>query len=145
MDDPARMTADSLPLIKVVGVSAAGKSTLVDGLRQRGYNARPASQEHSEIPEMWRKIRPPAVLIFLEIDLSTQHERRPDVSWNPGWLATEEKRLAHARQHADLTLHTRGMEAAEVLALALAWLEGREIDRADHPLPPIPKTGSATR
>ncbi len=137
--------ADGLPLIKVVGVSAAGKSTLVGGLRQRGYNARPASQEHSGTPDMWRKIRPPALLIYLEIDLATQHERRPDVSWDRGWLATEEQRLLHARQHADLILNTRGMTAEAVLAQVLAWLEGRGIGRAQHPLPPIPRTGSATR
>lgn len=136
---------ESLPLVKVVGVSAAGKSTLVTGLRVRGYNARSASQEHSEMPEMWRKIRPPAALIYLEIDLASQRERRPDVAWNPEWLVTEEKRLAHARQHADLILNTCGMAATDVLVLALAWLEAQAIDRAIQPLPAIPRTGSAAR
>lgn len=133
----------SLPLIKVVGVSAAGKSTLVNNLRSRGYHARPASQEHSELPELWRKIRPPARLIYLEIDLPTQRERRPDVAWNPEWLATEERRLAHARQHADFILNTCGMQAAEVLVRVVGWLEREAIPRADTPLPPVPKTGSA--
>lgn len=143
--DPNRPEWEGLPLIKVVGVSAAGKSTLVIGLRNRGYNARPASQEHSEAPEMWRKIRPPALLVYLEIDLATQNERRPDVSWNPAWLATEEHRLRHARQHADLILNTCGLEAGEVLSQVLAWLDEHPnpIAHATHPLPPIPKTGSA--
>lgn len=136
---------DALPLIKVVGVSAAGKSTLVAGLREGGYNARPASQEHSDTPEMWRKIRPPALLIYLEIDLATQRERRPDVSWSGAWLAVEKRRLAHARQHADLVLNTCGMAAAEVLAQVVAWLEEAGAERADAPLPTLPRTGSATR
>ncbi len=141
--DPDQSEWEKLPLVKVVGVSAAGKSTLVAGLRAKGYNARPASQEHSHSPEMWRKIRPPVVLIYLEIDLDTQQERRPDVSWSPDWLATEEKRLAHARQHASLVLDTRGMAAADVLGLVLAWLDKHPLDHADSPLPPVPKTGSA--
>lgn len=143
--NPARPEWEDLPLIKVVGVSAAGKSTLASGLREQGYNARPASQEHSEVPEMWRKIRPPALLIYLEIDLATQIERRPDVSWDPAWLATEEYRLRHARQHANLILNTCGMEAGEVLTHVLAWLDGQPnpIVRANNPLPPVPKTGSA--
>lgn len=143
--DPNRADWENLPLIKVVGVSAAGKSTLVNGLRERGYNARPASQEHSEMAEMWRKIRPPALLIYLEIDLATQNERRPDVSWNPAWLATETHRLRHARQHADLILNTCGLEAVEVLSQVLAWLDGQPnpIARVSYPLPPVPKTGSA--
>lgn len=145
MDDPPRIEADTLPLIKVVGVSAAGKSTLVFGLRAAGYNARPASQEHSETPEMWRKIRPPAALVYLEIDLITQQERRPDVAWHPAWLQTEEQRLVHARQHANLILNTCGMEATQVLATVLEWLEKEPIERADEPLAGLPHTGSATR
>jgi len=140
--DSTRTIIDDLPLIKVVGVSASGKSTLVAGLRKRGYNARPASQEHSQVPTMWRRIRPPALLIYLEIDLPTQRQRRPDVVWSARWLATEEKRLAHARQHADLILDTRRMQAADVLARVLAWLDRRAIAHAAHPLPRLPETGS---
>lgn len=142
--NPARPEWEDLPLIKVVGVSAAGKSTLVNGLREQGYNARPASQEHSEVPEMWRKIRPPALLIYLEIDLATQNERRPDVSWDPAWLATETHRLRHARQHADLILNTCGLEAREVLSRVLGWLDEHPVARASQPLPLIPTTGSST-
>lgn len=143
--DPNQADWENLPLIKVVGVSAAGKSALVNGLRAEGYNARPASQEHSEMAEMWRKIRPPALLIYLEIDLATQFERRPDVSWDPAWLATEVHRLRHARQHANLILNTCGLEAQEVLSQVLAWLDRQPnpIVRAINPLPPVPKTGSA--
>lgn len=133
----------SLPLIKIVGVSAAGKSTLVAALRERGYNARPASQEHSEVPDMWRRIRPPAVLIYLDADLAAQQARRPDVSWSPRALATEKARLQHARAHADLYIDTRSLTAAQVLERAIKFLHERNVVHGTTPLPPLPPTGAA--
>ena len=50
-----------LPLIKVVGISASGKSTLVKALRQRGYRARPVSQEHSNVPSLWQQFEEPEI------------------------------------------------------------------------------------
>jgi hypothetical protein len=135
--------ASTYPLIKIVGVSASGKSTLVDNLRQRGYNARPASQEHSQIPDMWQRIRPPALLIYLHIDLETQRQRRPDVPWSELWLQTEEHRLSHARQHADLVIDTRDLSAQEAAARVLAFLEVQGIEHAAHPLPKVPGTGGS--
>ena len=85
-------------LVKIVGVSAAGKSTLVAALRRLGYNARPVAQEHSQVPAMWQRIRPPVWLIFLDVDLPGQGARRPDVSWSEPWRRTELKRLAHGAQ-----------------------------------------------
>ena len=58
-----------LPVIKVVGVSAGGKSTLVRLLRERGYDARAVSQEHSEVPTLWKQFEPPRVLIYLDTTL----------------------------------------------------------------------------
>jgi hypothetical protein len=132
-----------LPLIKIAGISASGKSTLVKNLRQGGYDARPVSQEHSQTPDMWRRIRPPARLIYLHIDLATQRERRPDVTWDEAWLQIEEDRLAHARQHADLILDTRGLSAQEAFLETRAYLQSQEIDHADQPLPPLPGTGGS--
>lgn len=134
--------SSELPLIKVAGVSASGKSTLVDNLRSRGYNARPVSQEHSQVPDMWQRIRPPDVLIFLQIDLECQRQRRPDVSWDEGWLQTEEKRLEHAKRHADLVLDTRDLSPDEAAESVLAFLVERDIPTASQPLPPAPNTGS---
>jgi RNase adaptor protein for sRNA GlmZ degradation len=134
---------DDLPLIKVVGISASGKSTLVGTLRQLGYNARAASQEHSEVAHMWQRIHPPQVLIYLYADLATQQERRPDVQWSEGWLETEEKRLHHARDHADLFVDTRGLLPAETANQVLAYLQSRQIAHSDHPLSDVPATGSS--
>jgi len=130
-------------IIKVVGLSAGGKSTLVRRLRQAGYDARPVSQEHSNVPALWQQFDQTAVLIYLDIDLETQRSRRPDVTWDEATLLTERKRLAHAYEHADLKINTAGLAAEDVLKVALAFLQNQRIRHADEPLPPLASTGSA--
>lgn len=133
--------ASDLPLIKVIGVSAAGKSTLVAGLRRLGYNARPVSQEHSEVPDMWQRIRPPDWLIFLDLDLPGQRARRPDVSWDAAWRQMELDRLAQARSQADLRLDTGPLTPEEVLQRVAEFLQARGVAHAPGPLPALPRTG----
>ncbi len=135
--------AFELSLIKVVGISASGKSTLVKNLRRAGYNARPVSQEHSHVPSLWQQFDRASVLIYLEIDLEGQRQRRPDVTWDPAALLSEQERLTHAREHADLKINTTNAEQATVLKVALAFLENQRIRHANQPLPPIAATGSA--
>ncbi len=135
------MTTD-LPLVKVVGVSASGKSTLVKNLREAGYDARSVSQEHTQVQDLWRRIRPPAVLIHLDVNLAMQRQRRPDVTWNQANVEVEQQRLAHARAGADLLIDTSAITAADTLAQALAFLEHRaQIPHAPNPLPPATPTG----
>jgi len=134
---------NELPIIKVVGVSASGKSTLVKHLRQVGYNARPVSQEHSHIPTLWQQFDRPSLLIYLDIDLAAQRQRRPDVSWDEAARTVEQMRLADARANADITINTAHVNAATVFKLALAYLENRGTRHAEQPLPPIAATGSA--
>lgn len=133
--------AARLPVIKVVGPSAAGKSTLVRGLRALGYDARPVSQEHSGVPTLWRQFDFTHALIYLHVAAEGQPRRRPDVGWETGAHATEVARLADARAHADLTIDTTTMTAAQVLAVAAAYLQRARIRRAESPLPPLPETG----
>lgn len=132
----------NLDLVKIVGVSAAGKSTLVAGLRRLGYNARPVAQEHSHVPDMWQRIRPPSWLIFLDVDLTAQGERRPDVSWNELWLRTELMRLAHARSHADIVIDTSYLSPEGVLNQAVDFLRVSGVQAAPGPLAELPRTGS---
>lgn len=129
------------PLIKVVGVSASGKSTLVASLRDAGYNARPVSQEHSDVADLWKQFGFPRILIYLDNDLEGQQQRRPDVEWDAANLAQEHARLHSAREHADLRLNTTTLTAAQVCDLVVAFLEANRIRRAQSPLPPIPRTG----
>jgi hypothetical protein len=134
-----------LPVIKVAGVSGSGKSTLVHGLRQNGYNARPISQEHSNVPDLWQQFDHPDVLIVLWVDLASQRVRRPDVTWTIEALAEEGQRLAHARDHANLKIDTSGLAPEDVLKLALAFLRHRRVAHAPGPLGDLPATGSAAR
>ncbi|MCY3711272.1 MAG: hypothetical protein OXG26_20480 [Caldilineaceae bacterium] len=135
----------NLDLVKIVGVSAAGKSTLVAGLRELGYNARPVAQEHSQVPDMWQRIRPPELLIFLDADLTAQGERRPDVSWNEPWRRTELERLAHARSHANLVIDTSHLSLENVLQQTVEFLRVSSVEAAPGPLAALPRTGSVWR
>ncbi len=132
-----------LPLIKVVGVSASGKSTLVHGLHARGYRARPVSQEHSSVPDLWQQFERAAVLIYLDLTLDGQRQRRPDVSWSLLWYFTELNRLQHPRSHADLQIDTTNQVPGAVLSIALVYLEHRRVRCSSQPLPPLSETGSA--
>ena len=139
-----------LPLIKIVGMSASGKSTLVKGLRAAGYDARPVSQEHSNIPDLWRQFDAsdygkPMWLIYLDASLDSQRARRPDVSWDEKWWRIEQARLQHARAHADLRIDTSAMSPLQVLDLALLFLQDRGVVHANDPLPPVAPTGGVRK
>ncbi|MCE2466580.1 MAG: hypothetical protein J4G06_01050 [Caldilineaceae bacterium] len=111
------------PLIKVVGVSAAGKSTLVATLEQWGMRARCTSQEHSYVKDMWQKLHPPDILIFLHADLDTQLSRRPWGRYTEAGHREELERLAHALTHADLVIETSPMTKQEVVRTVQRFLE----------------------
>ncbi len=116
------MATDDHPLIAVVGVCAAGKSTLVKGLRAHGLNAREVLQEHSYVPNMWQRITKPDVLIFLDCSIETTRMRRSDRHFE-SWLLDEERhRLRHAREHCDLYIATDELTADEILAQSLTLL-----------------------
>jgi deoxyadenosine/deoxycytidine kinase len=93
------------PRVVVVGPDAAGKSTLVDRLIDAGYNARCCSQEHSLVPDMWRRISKPDYLVFLDAELETIARRRV-INWGRKRLDAQQTRLAHARSHCDLYVQT---------------------------------------
>jgi len=109
-------------LIAVVGVCASGKTTLADALRARGYNARQVGQEHSYVPDMWRRITRPDLLIYLDAGLETIRRRRQDPEWPASLLAVQRARLRHARHHCDLYVKTDDLTPEEVLAQSLTWL-----------------------
>jgi hypothetical protein len=110
------------PLIAVVGPCASGKSTLVKHLKGRGYNARSVAQDHSYVPDMWRRITDPDLLIFLDARLDTIARRRR-IGWGRRYLADEHHRLRHARRHCDLYLATDDLTEEMVLERVLAFLE----------------------
>ena len=112
------------PLIGVVGPCAAGKTTLIAGLSELGYHTRHIAQEHSYVPDMWQRLTQPDLLIFLDASyLVTCHRRKLD--WTEAEFAEEQRRLSHARQHADLVLDTDGMSREEVLKRVVSFLQQR--------------------
>jgi deoxyadenosine/deoxycytidine kinase len=109
-------------LIGVVGVCAAGKSTLVEALRARGYLARHIAQEHSFVRDMWQRITDPDVLVFLDASYEVTLKRR-GLDWREQDWAEQQRRLGHAREHADLYIATDLLAPGEVLARVLAFVE----------------------
>lgn len=134
-----------LPMIKVVGVSASGKSTLARRLREAGYDARPVSQEHSNVPTLWKQFGMPKALIYLNVSLEAQQERRPDVTWSKRDRTQEVERLADARENADLVIDTSTQSSDEVLEIALAYLKGKRFRKSGIALPALGETGAPGR
>jgi deoxyadenosine/deoxycytidine kinase len=117
-DDPAGRGL----LIGVVGVCASGKSTLVGKLREQGFQARHIAQEHSYVRDMWKRITNPDVLIYLDASYGVTVARRA-LDWREADWAEQQRRLAHAREHADLYIQTDLLAPAHVLGQVLAFLE----------------------
>jgi hypothetical protein len=108
--------------IGVVGPCAAGKSTLISGLKLHGYPAKHIAQEHSFVPDMWQRFSNPDVLIFLDVSYPITRQRRK-LDWSIKEYEEQQKRLIHARQNANYYLDTDRFTISEVLDLVLAFLK----------------------
>lgn len=109
--------------IKVVGPCASGKSALVARLTALGYDACSAAQDHSYVPDMWQRLNPPDLMIYLDVTLEEILKRgRVGTGWDQAYLDEQHHRLRHARAHCDLYLQTSGLAEEEVLAKVLAWV-----------------------
>jgi hypothetical protein len=104
----------------VVGPCGVGKSTLVAGLRRAGVAARAVAQEHSQVPDLFRRHSPaPALVVFLAATLPTVRGRRLDAALGAPQYRIERQRLRLAQGTADLVVHTDGISAEEVLVRVL--------------------------
>ncbi len=108
--------------VAVVGVCASGKSTLVSALKQFGIEAVDVAQEHSLVPYMWQVITRPDVLIFLDANVETVRARWP-YRGEVNFVDEQVRRLAHAREHADVIIHVDELNEQQVLARTLHELE----------------------
>lgn len=121
MGEVASVMSSTKPFIGVVGPCKSGKSTLVRGLQQAGYEAIQIAQEHSFAPSMWQQIAHPDVLIYLHCDYQTTVAR--GLNWLRSEYEDQLPRLAHARENADLKIATDEHEPAEVLRQVLKFLD----------------------
>ncbi|MHB1295671.1 MAG: hypothetical protein ACYC4R_11830 [Anaerolineae bacterium] len=106
-----------LSRVTVVGVCAAGKSTLVAGLAPLGYDAHSCAQEHSYVPNMWQLLARPQALIYLHVSWPVAHKRRPYMT--DAFLERQQERLRHARAHAHVVIDTDQLSPQEVLQRAV--------------------------
>lgn len=115
------------PRIVVVGPCAAGKSTLVDNLRPKGFDIRSCVQEHSGVPDLWRRFSRADVLIYLDASLPTIARRQRRSDWTAERLDAQRERLSLARAECDLYLGTDELTPEQVAERVEAYLAGRGI------------------
>ena len=90
-------------------------------LDRLGIKTRHIAQEHSYVPNMWQRLTNPDVLIFLDVSYPVSMARRK-FSWNLDEYQEQQRRLSHARAHADFFLMTDPFNADEVAAIVLEYL-----------------------
>jgi len=118
------MTANKPFLIGIVGPCGAGKSTLTDALDSLGYVTRHIAQEHSYVKDMWKRITNPDALIFLQASFQVTRQRRSKmIHWTEADYNEQQRRLSHAREHADLFIDTDSLSINEVLDQVLAFVD----------------------
>jgi hypothetical protein len=76
---------------------------------------------------MWQRITNPDLLIFLQVSYTVAQSRRP-MNWTEADYAEQQRRLAHAREHADLVLDTDHLSVEVVLEQVLAFIEENEMN-----------------
>ena len=116
--------------IAIVGVCASGKTTLVAGLREAGYDAYNVAQEHSCVHNFWAK-KNPDILVMIDATLPAIHKRRL-VYWGEDRLVTQHKRLADAKAHADLYIQTDELDAEAVRQKVIEFIENYQREHASR-------------
>ncbi len=114
--------------VTVVGPCASGKTTLVERLKEAGYDAWVTSQEHSVIPELWNHQAPDA-LIALKTDLETIRQRR-GAGWSHSIFDAQMERLRNAFTAAGLIVDTTLCSEEETASRALSYLRSLEDKRS---------------
>lgn len=112
--------------LALVGPCASGKTTVGRLLRRLGYTVAEPAQEHSSVPELFRRCRP-EVVVFLDASWETLHARRGEPA---ALIRAQRARLARARECCQLYVATDGLTPQEVLARLLDGLARLEEGRA---------------
>jgi len=107
--------------VGVVGPCGAGKSSLVAGLKPYGFQVRHIAQEHSYVPDMWKRLTNPDLLIYLDVSYENTVLRR-QLDWTRDEYNQQLYRLRHARQYADYIVDTNQSTLEGVIELVLAFI-----------------------
>ena len=108
-------------IIGVVGVCGSGKTTLINGLKAHGLDARHIAQEHSYVTTMWQRMVDPNVLVFLDASYPATVRRRK-LNWTVEEYQEQQLRLAHAHENCQLYIFTDPLTPEEVLGQVLDFL-----------------------
>jgi len=108
-------------VVGVVGPCGAGKSSLVAGLQAQGFRVRHIAQEHSYVPDMWKRMTNPDILIYLDVSYENTVIRRK-LDWTFAEYTEQLHRLWHARQHANLVLDTNPLNRVQVLDNVISFI-----------------------
>ena len=109
------------PKIGVVGPCGAGKTTLKNGLVPLGYQVAHIAQEHSYVPDMWKRITNPDILIYLDVSYEQTLLRR-NLGWSRSEYEKQIHRLRNARKHANLYIDTSCLTPKQVFTSVLDFL-----------------------
>jgi hypothetical protein len=111
------------PHVAVVGVCAAGKSTLAEGLNQLGIKALTVPQEHSSVRRLWQRLHPECnILVMLDAQYETTKRRRPTIMYGPERLEDQRQRLAIAREECGLYVPTDNLSIEQVRQVVVDWV-----------------------
>ena len=108
-------------IIGIVGPCKSGKTEIREELIRRGYQVREIAQEHSFVPDMWKRIANPDILIYLDVSY-LQACARGQLDWNEQDYENQLQRLSHARGHADIYIQTDDLTPEEVLEKITPYL-----------------------
>lgn len=112
---------DPDPLIGLVGVCAAGKSTITANLKALGLRAKPIAQEHSYVADMWQRLTHPDILVYLDASYATTIARR-NLRWTEAEYQEQQYRLRHAKENASLYIFTDELTPQQVVERILDFL-----------------------
>lgn len=80
------------------------------------------AQEHSYVQDMWQRITRPNWLVFLDVSYPATIQRNA-LEWTLKEYEEQQRRLQHARAHADFYLFTDDLTPEQVAEKVGAFME----------------------
>lgn len=91
-------------------------------LEAQAYRVKHIAQEHSYVKDMWKRITNPDILIFMDASYPVTLQRRK-LDWNEANWQEQQRRLSHARAHADFYIDTDLLTPEQVAEKVLGFLK----------------------